>query len=80
MPRNNAAMTALTAADFDNPEVDGASNPSQFGYHHGPIYLRPEAVTIEVTQSDACKTEITGDPNSEQPSTIQTRAQSLSDV
>ncbi|KAL1955299.1 hypothetical protein VTO42DRAFT_8831 [Malbranchea cinnamomea] len=27
----------LTRADFDNPEVDNTTNPSNFGYHHGPI-------------------------------------------
>lgn len=25
----------LTRADFDNPSVANAANPSAFGYHHG---------------------------------------------
>ncbi|KAJ9262128.1 hypothetical protein DTO195F2_3830 [Paecilomyces variotii] len=28
---------SLTRADFDNPAVRDARNPSTFGYHHGPI-------------------------------------------
>ncbi|KAH8585432.1 hypothetical protein B0O99DRAFT_696502 [Bisporella sp. PMI_857] len=27
----------MSAAHFDNTAVAGATNPSAFGYHHGPI-------------------------------------------
>lgn len=30
-------MSNLTIADFDNAQVAGATNPSAFGHHHGPI-------------------------------------------
>lgn len=30
-------MSNLTIADFDNPQVASATNPSAFGHHHGPI-------------------------------------------
>jgi hypothetical protein len=33
-------MSNLTIADFDNPQVAGATNPGAFGYHHGEHMLR----------------------------------------
>ncbi|OJZ83775.1 hypothetical protein ASPFODRAFT_209499 [Aspergillus luchuensis CBS 106.47] len=51
-----------TTLDFDNPEVAAATNPSAYGYHHGPSPKNNVGWTPNIDPKEAITTELNESP------------------